>query len=103
MRILGKVTEDSVLVEMSRWEFNELTGISDVMRVRPDRNYNFRILPDVRAALKLLTLRSTLNETSKSIEALAAICRTELPLYKEIENALEESSAKTQTNNESSP
>jgi hypothetical protein len=87
MKILGNVNHNNVLVQMNTDEFRLLTGISNICDFAIDHNQNFPITDEVTAALRLLTFRKSLEATACTLNSLAELCRTELPVYKAIQDA----------------
>lgn len=85
MKVIGIVNREKVLVTIEKWEFEQLTGVANItdLSVYPDRAFD--IAAPVQKALKLLTLRDRLKQAEQTLSALAEMCKTELPLYSEIE------------------
>lgn len=85
MKVIGIVNHEQVLVTLSELEFKRLTGVANITDERIGPDTVFDVTGPVQKALQLLTLRDRLKQAEQTLSALAEMCKTELPLYSEIE------------------
>ena len=92
MKIIGAIqSESKVLVEMSDYEFELLTGCANSEYLSHSvLRKEIGFTTPVKAALKLLTLRKQLDDTAKSLEAVAELCRTPFPIIPKVDEIVDE-------------